>query len=155
MAGYPIVKSALRRVQWTPAKCGWQEILVFLYGCVYYFVVLDCISIENVSRVSARTTRVRFVFDLFVNMGIISSFLGALWNLFSGSEDSSQRPPYQPPPPQGRPPQQPHKPHRPHKPQEQRPPQSYPPSTSPPKQQQQQHKPHSSRPSEYLHPVRP
>lgn len=94
--------------------------------------------------------RVRFILGHFVNMGIVSSFFEAVLKLFSGSEDSPQRPPFQPPPPQVPLPQQPYKPHRPHRPQEARPPQSYPPSTSPPKQ----HKPHSPRPSKYQ-PVRP
>ena len=34
MAGDPLVKSTLRRVQWTPAACSWQEVLVLLYGCL-------------------------------------------------------------------------------------------------------------------------
>ena len=91
-----------------------------------------------------RTTRVP---GLFATMGIISSFLGAIAKLLSGSEDRPQ-----PPPPQERPPQQPQRPHRPYRPQEERPPQSYPPSTSPPKHQQP-HKPHSPRPPKH-HPVR-
>ena len=34
MAGDPVVKGTLRRVQCTPATCSWQEVLILLYGCV-------------------------------------------------------------------------------------------------------------------------
>jgi len=114
---------------------------------ICHFVVFACISISSFS--TSCTARERFILSFILNMGIISSVLGAISEFLFGPEDRPQQPP-----PQERPPQQPPRPYRPHRPQAERPPQSYPSSTSPPKQNQE-YKPHTPRPSKNQHPVCP